>query len=62
MLTNEKAETVVSILEDNVDLIQNIREIDISRNVALSARVIGELMRSIFVNCNHLEVLRVRGY
>ncbi|KAL4470850.1 hypothetical protein ABPG72_016396 [Tetrahymena utriculariae] len=62
MLTNEKAEILINILEDNVDFIQNIKEIDLSRNVALSARVLGELVSSILINCNHLEVLRLRGY
>ncbi|KAL4429069.1 hypothetical protein ABPG74_022155 [Tetrahymena malaccensis] len=62
MLTNEKAEILINILEDNVDFIQNIKEVDLSRNVALSARVLGELVSSILINCNHLEVLRLRGY
>jgi len=62
MLTNEKADELISLLEEDPDALHNIKEIDLSRNVALSARTLGELLGLIFRTCPLLSTLRLKGY
>lgn len=62
MLTNEKAEALREVIEEHTEAAMSIEEIDLSRNVALSAKTLGRLLESVFRNCRGVRIVRLRGY